>query len=137
MIVTVTLPANATRVTYGALSFLADENQQLDVPAYVAKSFSTLGGVNVVGDISLTAAELLAATADDALFESNYIFQAYGKPLPQDVIEITEHLNEDGSPQTEEDGNPIPPTIDTTPVDKLAEAVALMAARGAPICTLG
>lgn len=81
MIVTISVPAGTTAVKYGRMSTAPDENNQLELPDYVANTLLTIGGVALVsGAAAGTAAALLAAL--DADFEANYLFWAYGQLLP-------------------------------------------------------
>lgn len=134
MIVEVTFPANVSQVRYGQIAMMPDENHVLQVPAYVAKSLAILPNVAVTGDISGTVQQLLAATTER--YEISNFFNAYGKSLPVDVVTVTPQLNDDGSQKLEEDGNPVEPVVETTPVDWLAATSELFLSRGEPIVSV-
>lgn len=91
MIVKVTFPNGVTEVKYGKGMMLVDENHQLDVPAYVAKTLLTLQGTSAQPAIPETAQQLLAAIEDR--YETNNLFWAHGQRLPQD--EVIKHEGQD------------------------------------------
>lgn len=79
MIVTVTCPVNTIEIRYGAISFLADADHQLQVPDYVAKSVVAMPGFSASEDLSgLDIAEAIAASEP---YECNYILLAYNQQL--------------------------------------------------------
>ena len=82
MIVDVTLPAGRLSVMYGGSKLGADDTRVLSIPEYVAKTVLTLPGTTGPDLSAQTAAQYLAATTSDDEFEANYIFWAYGKPVP-------------------------------------------------------
>jgi hypothetical protein len=81
MIVELTLPTGAVQVRYGQITITADQDRKIEVPGYVAKGLMALAGV-IGPDLAGTAASLLQAAEDDS--EANYLFWAYGQPLPSE-----------------------------------------------------
>jgi hypothetical protein len=80
-IVTIQCPLSVSRVGYGRVGLHPDGAGQLVVPDYVAKTMLTLPGVTGPA-LTESAAALLAAVDED--FETNYLFLAFGRPLPDD-----------------------------------------------------
>lgn len=87
MIVTVNCQSGKISVRYGIAEFQISEDATLDLPDYVAKQVCTLSGFSSSADLSAPAATMLAA---DDPSEANYIFWAYGKPLPEEDVRIAE-----------------------------------------------
>ena len=81
MITTISVPNGTTQVSYGKIILQPDENSQLEVPDYVAFTLLKQAGVALVSGAAAGSA-LALLTAADQDWEANYIFQAYGKPLP-------------------------------------------------------
>lgn len=79
-IVTIQIPLSASRVSYGKASFEPDQSGALEVPDYVAKPLLGLAGVTGPDLSGQTSAALLAASDQD--FQANYLFWAFGQPLP-------------------------------------------------------
>lgn len=83
MIVIVTLPAGKTRANFGQAQMLADNAGKLDVPDYVAKLLVSGAGCTCPSDLSASVGSMLNALTDpDDKFAANYMFNAYGRPLP-------------------------------------------------------
>ena len=78
-IVMIQIPLSANGVSYGRSKLQADQNGQLQIPDYVAKTLLNLSGVTGPA-ISGTEATLLAAADDD--WEANYLFWAFGQQPP-------------------------------------------------------
>lgn len=120
MIVQVTVPNDTSDVRYGKLTMQPDDNFHVDVPEYVAKKLITLAGVTCQDDLSASYDALLAASER---FETNYLFWSYGKLLPADTV--ISHAADD------------PPAADEIiEADWLAQASALLTARGTPSASL-
>lgn len=81
-IVVVTAKAGTSKVKYGQSEFQVAQDGTIDVPGYVAHTLLTLDGFTSAPALTDTAAALLAATDPGAAFEANYIFWAYGQPIP-------------------------------------------------------
>lgn len=81
MIVTLQLPAGSSRAKYGRANIDADQNGQIQVADFVAFTLLKVIGVTLVSGVaSGSALSLLQAAEAD--YETNYIFQAYGRKLP-------------------------------------------------------
>lgn len=120
MIVSCTAPAGATAVRYGGAQMLVDEDGTIAVPAYVAKALVAQAGFTSAANLSKSVSALLAAGDPD---EVGYLFQAHGRATP--VPTVISHAGEEA-----EGEEPIPDEV--VPVDKLALAAELLAARGEP-----
>lgn len=79
-VVKIFLPASAEGAKYGRATIQAADDHGIDVPAYVAKQILTLPGVTGPAQAQSSAALLAAADED---FECNYLFWAFGQPLPE------------------------------------------------------
>lgn len=79
MIVKVTLPKGKTGASYGGANFMAHTDGTLDLPAYVAKSFSSIEGVTVSTELP-DPIEKLVSNAE--VHELRYLFLAMGVPVP-------------------------------------------------------
>lgn len=124
MILNIKAPNNIDRVRYGQIEMLVSEDGTIDVPAYVAKTLAGSGFiVSPASDIASTILQLIAAGDP---FEANYLFQAYGKPIPQDKT----------GPVLDGQGQPTGETQVTEAADPRGDAAALFAAKGEPVVTL-